>query len=271
MKNKKSKKKSLIRTILKIEIFIILCIATVIIFRIVNQARKDQQMLAQLQSEQEEITRQGQLKYQAEQKEIKEQEELERQEQEQRKERIEKIKKSLPAKFDMRNKIKINVEHQRNKPFCLYYAQIKAREIALNYQGNYDYDFRKVYKYLQTVPDEEAGNRYNISKFLKESIGFDDIYDNPNHHLETIDLKCELISGKPLLIAVDREFSINMGADPNGNWVGHDLVVIGYDDTKQSWLCLNSWGPNWGNNGTIWVEYDSKHILRIVALEEVNK
>lgn len=53
--------------------------------------------------------------------------------------------------------------------------------------------------------------------------------------------------------------------------LGHKLVAIGYDDNKQSWLCLNSWGPNWGNNGTIWIEYNNEHILRIGALEEISE
>lgn len=41
------------------------------------------------------------------------------------------------------------------------------------------------------------------------------------------------------------------------------MVIIGYNDTKQSWLCLNSWGANWGNNGTTWIKYDNEHIVEI--------
>ena len=45
--------------------------------------------------------------------------------------------------------------------------------------------------------------------------------------------------------------------------LGHAMVIIGYDDTKQSWLVLNSWGANWGNNGTIWLKYDTEGIMDI--------
>ena len=41
------------------------------------------------------------------------------------------------------------------------------------------------------------------------------------------------------------------------------MVIIGYDDTKQSWLVLNSWGANWENNGTIWLKYDTEGIMDI--------
>ncbi len=40
---------------------------------------------------------------------------------------------------------------------------------------------------------------------------------------------------------------------------GHAMVVIGYDDNKYggAFEILNSWGSAWGNNGFIWVPYDT--------------
>jgi hypothetical protein len=35
----------------------------------------------------------------------------------------------------------------------------------------------------------------------------------------------------------------------------HAMVVIGYDDGKQAFEILNSWGDQWGNGGFIWVKY----------------
>ncbi len=38
----------------------------------------------------------------------------------------------------------------------------------------------------------------------------------------------------------------------------HAMVLAGYDDNKGpngAFLVVNSWGPGWGNNGTIWVDY----------------
>lgn len=38
---------------------------------------------------------------------------------------------------------------------------------------------------------------------------------------------------------------------------GHAQCVVGYDDKKYggSFLIMNSWGPEWGNNGFAWVRY----------------
>jgi hypothetical protein len=37
---------------------------------------------------------------------------------------------------------------------------------------------------------------------------------------------------------------------------GHAMCVIGYDDNRQAVQIMNSWGPEWGNNGVAWVNYD---------------
>lgn len=36
----------------------------------------------------------------------------------------------------------------------------------------------------------------------------------------------------------------------------HAMFLIGWDDTKNAWLLQNSYGPNWGCNGCIWVDYN---------------
>ena len=38
---------------------------------------------------------------------------------------------------------------------------------------------------------------------------------------------------------------------------GHAMCVVGYDDKKfgGAFLIMNSWGPNWGQNGFAWVRY----------------
>jgi len=43
---------------------------------------------------------------------------------------------------------------------------------------------------------------------------------------------------------------------PSGNIVGaHAVSVIGYSDDKQAWLCKNSWGTGWGEDGFFWIAY----------------
>ena len=44
---------------------------------------------------------------------------------------------------------------------------------------------------------------------------------------------------------------------------GHALCVIGYDDRRQAFQIMNSWGSEWGNNGVAWVRYaDFKEFVR---------
>jgi hypothetical protein len=46
---------------------------------------------------------------------------------------------------------------------------------------------------------------------------------------------------------------------------GHAMCVIGYDDSKYggAFQVMNSWGPNWGENGIAWIRYaDFKNYVR---------
>ncbi len=42
--------------------------------------------------------------------------------------------------------------------------------------------------------------------------------------------------------------------------VNHAITIVGWDDSKKAYLVKNSWGPAWGENGYIWVEYDCNNI-----------
>ncbi|MES1224631.1 MAG: C1 family peptidase, partial [Bacteroidota bacterium] len=56
---------------------------------------------------------------------------------------------------------------------------------------------------------------------------------------------------------------------------GHAQCVVGYDDAKYggAFLIMNSWGPQWGNNGFAWVHYpDFKYFVReAYGLETMTK
>ncbi len=47
--------------------------------------------------------------------------------------------------------------------------------------------------------------------------------------------------------AVYREFENADGA--------HAMLVVGYDNAKNAFKAVNSWGESWGNNGFVWVDY----------------
>lgn len=47
--------------------------------------------------------------------------------------------------------------------------------------------------------------------------------------------------------------------------VGHQMTIIGWDDSKEAWLVLNSWGKTWigypfksNGDGTTWIKYSDK-------------
>ena len=37
---------------------------------------------------------------------------------------------------------------------------------------------------------------------------------------------------------------------------GHAMLIVGYDDARGAWLVRNSWGPEWGDLGHLWIAYD---------------
>ncbi len=36
---------------------------------------------------------------------------------------------------------------------------------------------------------------------------------------------------------------------------GHAMVVVGYDEVRKSFEVMNSWGPDWADNGFVWIKY----------------
>jgi hypothetical protein len=37
----------------------------------------------------------------------------------------------------------------------------------------------------------------------------------------------------------------------------HCVACVGYSDEKEAWLCKNSWGSYWGEEGYFWIKYDN--------------
>ncbi len=108
-----------------------------------------------------------------------------------------------------------------------------------------------------TEPSTEA---YNSAIFFS---GLS--YASVSHGVE---LKVALASGLPIifgmsvpehgLMVVGRETG-HVPPPADGKWEtpsgGHAMLIVGYDDTKNAWLVRNSWGPGWGLNGHVWIDY----------------
>jgi len=89
-------------------------------------------------------------------------------------------------------------------------------------------------------------------------------------------LKAELTQGHPIVISMNVGHSfkaIGQGMTYRGEWKGyyagqfvadvpaaqglgrHAVTLVGYDDTRQAFKLMNSWGTKWGDQGFTWISY----------------
>jgi hypothetical protein len=77
------------------------------------------------------------------------------------------------------------------------------------------------------------------------------------------DIKGQLARGNPVIFALwtDDAFQdyrggtvFNARGRQTDDW--HSIVVVGYDDRRQAFRLMNSWGVGWGDNGYMWLSYD---------------
>ena len=76
------------------------------------------------------------------------------------------------------------------------------------------------------------------------------------------DIKGEIFAGHPVIFGMEVADSFDklrknqiyddMSSPPSG---GHAMVLVGYDESKQAFKLINSWGKSWGDNGFGWVSY----------------
>lgn len=81
--------------------------------------------------------------------------------------------------------------------------------------------------------------------------------------LTTNSLKTILLNKFPIIIGarLDQGFmsanSSFIWRNSSGGYVGnHAIVICGYDDSKNAFKIINSWGKNWGDSGYTWIDYN---------------
>lgn len=91
---------------------------------------------------------------------------------------------------------------------------------------------------------------YKIANYTRLSITLDAFKD-------------QLAAGKPIVVggAVYKSFMYlgygEIQTTARGrNLGGHCYCVVGYDDSKNAFKVINSWGTSWGTDGFGWVSYD---------------
>jgi len=94
------------------------------------------------------------------------------------------------------------------------------------------------------------------------------IADQSNSASMTVEnFKAYLAEGRPIAFGAklgDRFMRWNSDAvidydtylNPGMQHAYHAMVLAGYDDSKNAFKVINTWGNTWGNAGTIWVDYD---------------
>lgn len=118
---------------------------------------------------------------------------------------------------------------------------------------------------LPSDQQKEQAQQYRIKGFQRLSVSGDD------QEVDLVAMKQQLSHGAPVVIGmmVGGTFMQEMmGQDTwtpdqsdyqRAGFGGHAMCVIGYDDFKfgneGGFQLMNSWGPEWGNNGTAWVRY----------------
>lgn len=109
----------------------------------------------------------------------------------------------------------------------------------------------------------QAAQQYKMRGFNRLSLG------DRNDRIDLRAIKENLAQGAPVIIGMMVGPSFMQSMKGKDLWVpapgdqqmmgfgGHAMCVVGYDDSKYSgsFLLMNSWGPEWGNNGFAWVRY----------------
>lgn len=84
-----------------------------------------------------------------------------------------------------------------------------------------------------------------------------------NGAIHADDVKGQLAAGNPVPVGLDvnpKAISALRGTeiydrDNQGDTGGHAVVITGYDDRRQAFKFINSWGPTWADHGFGWISY----------------
>jgi C1A family cysteine protease len=92
----------------------------------------------------------------------------------------------------------------------------------------------------------------------------------------TEDIKQALVSHGPVAAAVyvTDAFQNYAGGVFDENATGrinHAVVIVGWDDARSAWHVRNSWGPDWGEDGYIWMRYGGNGIGAYAAWADAKK
>lgn len=82
---------------------------------------------------------------------------------------------------------------------------------------------------------------------------------------EPVVLAIPIYSDFPSRVASD--FVYRLTVDPKSPHGGHAITIVGYDDSRQAFRMVNSWGADWGDRGFLWLaeEFVQQHASEVWA------
>ncbi|HUS03022.1 MAG TPA: C1 family peptidase, partial [Chitinophagaceae bacterium] len=89
---------------------------------------------------------------------------------------------------------------------------------------------------------------------------------------DTLALKTMLLQNHPLVISFNVD-SYFYNAGPGFIWKStsgiyygrHAVAIVGFDDARQAFKIMNSWGTGWGDAGYSWIDYNFLKIVSVNA------
>lgn len=98
---------------------------------------------------------------------------------------------------------------------------------------------------------------------LTEALNFKISNYSKLYTTDRVAIKAMVSQNHPVIISVIADNSF-ISAKPGFIWksysgagsLAHCIVICGYDDAKNAYLVMNSWGTGWGDAGFSWIDYD---------------
>lgn len=118
-----------------------------------------------------------------------------------------------------------------------------------------------------------GASKYGVEKFdwkcepetYVKALTWDYVSSGPTEITPTEDLKRAIITYGPIVSLIKLDDCITLYGngvfnEEQKNGGRHIILIIGWDDSKSTWLIKNSYGTNWGEGGFGWVKYGSNKI-----------
>ncbi len=122
-----------------------------------------------------------------------------------------------------------------------------------------------------TELQHKQAHEYKISNFVRLTF-----VENDQNIIHKIRLS--LKEGMPVVVGMEILENFKRKKHPNSIWDptlgntrsvgGHAMVIVGYDNDKEAFELLNSWGTRWGNEGYLYIKYSDfkKYAKRVFQL-----